>query len=247
MQARTSLRFNLNAEVIGSRAFIVVLSVLLLNGCSGGDRGFYPLEDGRAWHYNITRTTMDGTFQQKHIVEALPEIEWGDSRGIPLVNAAGEQYLYQRLNGALQRVAVKPRTTRYFVAHDEPYTILPADIKPGTRWQQNMFSRVLENTGPPWETLFRIVEPVSVSFEVASVEAEVAVPAGQFKDCVKIVGKGEANVDVGNYIGRTIVSIEIVNWYAAGVGLVKSRRRETTTADALNYGEVLLELEHSTY
>ena len=84
-----------------------------------------------------------------------------------------------------------------------------------------------------------------MQFQVAGLDAAVSVPAGNFKNCLKISGFGETNVDVGNYIGRTVITVQVERWYAKGVGLIKSVRKETTTADAINLGTLTLELEYS--
>ena len=44
-------------------------------------------------------------------------------------------------------------------------------------------------------------------------------------------------------MGHTIVSIDETNWYAPGVGLVKSIRKENTTDRVVPRGELRLELE----
>ena len=101
---------------------------------------------------------------------------------------------------------------------------------------------VLENTGPPWETLFRIRVPVTMHYRVAELGQSVETPAGRFSDCALVVGQGSANADVGNYIGRTSIEVSSRAWYARGVGLVRLERDETTTADAISAGHITMEL-----
>ena len=223
---------------------LVLLVSMLISACTQEQTEYFPLTAGQAWHYDVSRQTMDGVFQQKHVVETLPPIQWQGITGYPQVSAGGEQYLFQRTGEGIQRIAVKGRDKSEFTEHQPAYVLLPELPNPGVTWQQTVFTRVLENTGPPWETLFRIVQPVPIDFVIESRDASVTVPAGKFSHCLKVTGQGEANVDVGNYIGRTIITINIERWYAKGVGLVKAVHTETTTADALNHGKIQLELEH---
>jgi hypothetical protein len=71
----------------------------------------------------------------------------------------------------------------------------------------------------------------------------VKVPAGAFENCMRVVMSGNAFVDAGNYVGKTIVRVTETNWYAPGVGLVKSVREESTKHRALDKGGIILELE----
>lgn len=224
---------------------IVMSFSLLLTACTGEEHSFFPLSSGHTLHYDVTKTTMDGTFGQKYIIETLSETNWQGTASVPMVSAGGEQYLYQRSGAAIYRVAFKSRDAVSFVAHASPHLVLPQKLQLGSAWQQATHTKLLENTGPPWETLFKIVQPVDLEFTVDALDVAVTVPAGIYQNCLKVSGFGETNVDVGNYIGRTVISVEVEQWYARGIGLVKSLRTETTTADAISKGTLAMELEYS--
>lgn len=226
-------------------ALAMLLLSFLLVACGNAENSFFPLHDGWAWHYDVSKTTMDGSFRQKYIVQSLPKLDWQGEESVPIVSAAGEQYLYQQTASAILRVAFKGRDDTDFAPHAQAEVVIPETLQAGHQWQQVSYTRLLENTGPPWETLFRIVQPVEMRFQVDALDGAVTVPAGSFNNCLKISGFGETNVNVGNYIGRTVISVQVEHWYAKGVGLVKSVRKETTTADAINLGTLTLELEYS--
>ena len=230
--------------LIRLQALIIAALALQLTGCGSADDSFYPLGNGLVWHYDVSKTTMDGTFRQKFIAQSIPEVDWQGTESFPIVSAAGEQYLYQKSASAIHRVAFKGKDETTFTQHVKPQIVLPRPLKQGSGWQEISHTKLLENTGPPWETLFRIVQPVKMRFEVVALDVPVKVPAGNFNNCLKISGFGETNVNVGNYIGRTIITVQVERWYAKGVGLIKSVRRETTTADAINAGTLSLELEY---
>ncbi|MDX1519073.1 MAG: hypothetical protein R3318_03045, partial [Gammaproteobacteria bacterium] len=84
---------------------------------------------------------------------------------------------------------------------------------------------------------------VPVVATIESMRDTVKVPAGTFRNCMRIRTEGKAFVDAGNYVGNTVVGVDETSWYAPGVGLVKTVRKETTTKKALDYGEIILELE----
>lgn len=242
---RNSSRFATGRALGKVSIAIIIASLLLLAACGREENSFFPLGEGRSWHYDVSKTTMDGSFKQKYIVQSLAKQNWQGSDSVPVVSAAGEQYLYQESSSGVHRVAFRGQEDSHFVAHSKPQIVLPNILQPGSEWQQLSYTKLLENTGPPWETLFRIVQPVEMQFQVDALDAAVSVPAGNFTNCLKISGFGETNVDVGNYIGRTVITVQVERWYAKGVGLIKSVRKETTTADAINLGTLTLELEYS--
>ena len=230
--------------VFNPQLWLTISCLIHLSACSDDGHDYFPLSEGLAWHYNIARTTMDGTFQQKQILQSLAALEWQDQTAVPMLSAGGAQYLYIHDERGVRQTAVKNRGTQQYRQLAMPLQVLPADLERGTNWHQTEYTQVLENTGTPWETLFKIAEPVSMEYVVIGNDALVSVPAGEFPHCIKVQGRGEAHIDVGNYIGQTVITVSVENYYAKGIGLVKSIRRESTTSEALDYGEITLELEY---
>lgn len=113
----------------------------------------------------------------------------------------------------------------------------------GTEWRGTTRTRLLEKTGPPQETLFRIVQALPMHYRIAATDVVIEVPAGVYRHCLLVEGKGARHVNVGNYIGETDIHVETRDWYAPGVGLVRSERRESTTSPALDRGELVQVLE----
>ena len=120
---------------------------------------------------------------------------------------------------------------------------MPHEPKISQQWPGVSRTAVLENTGPPWETLFRVDVSVDMQYRVEATAERVITPAGAFDDCVLIAGHGAASADVGNYIGRTEITVTSREWFAPDVGLVRMEREETTTASAISGGSLVMELE----
>ena len=104
-------------------------------------------------------------------------------------------------------------------------------------------SKALIKTGPPQKTEFHISAKVPVEVKIESLSDKVVVPAGTFTGCMRISFSGTAFIDAGNYVGKTVVRVSEINWYAPGVGLIKSVRKESTKHKALDKGEIVLVLE----
>jgi len=221
----------------------VILVVAIAAGCDTGGKDFFPLEDKRYWQYTIERTTMDGAKTQKYLLESLPARAWNGQRVLAKRTVDGHQYFYAVDDTWVKRVARQMRGDEAVTATIPALIVLPGTPQVGDSWQRSTVTAVLENTGPPWETLFRVAKPLTLDYTVASVTDTVRVAAGEFQDCVRTVGHGQVNADVGNYIGRARITVQVSEWYAPNVGLVRSERIETTDADVLNHGSIVMELE----
>jgi len=223
-----------------------LLVVPLLAACGQDDVGerLFPLEPGREWQYRVVRTTMDGTRELRHIVRAVDVPPGSELSGLR-TTLDGRRLRYVRTSEGLFRLGddAMGNGGRDGPGSGAPRLVLPDTPAPGARWQSRDITSVLENTGPPWETLFRITVPVQMHYEVLRDDATLETPAGRFERCLLLEGHGSANADVGNYIGHATIEIRSREWFAPDVGLVRLERDERTDAAALSAGRLVMELD----
>ena len=222
---------------------ICLIGVLYLAGCGDSEVDYFPLDSDRYWQYRIERTTMDGTVTQKYLLEALPAQILDEIEVVAKRTVDGHQYFYRRDELGVHRIARKLRDQAEIEADTPAVLVLPSKLEVGVSWQERSVTSVLENSGPPWETLFRLIHPITLTYTVESVDDDVAVKAGEFRHCLRIVANGKATADVGNYVGKTDIQVHNIDWYAPNVGLVRSERRETSSSTPLGAGSISLELE----
>lgn len=223
------------------RAAVVAL-LFTLGACDRDPASYFPLDPDHYWQYDVVRTTMDGSKKQKYLIETQVPREWNGATVHVRQTVDGHQFFYRELADGIRRVARKLNSEATATATEPAVLVLPRSPAVGASWRQLSHTAALENTGPPWETLFRITQPVELDFTVASTSDTVRVGAGSFSDCLRVVGHGRLSAEVGNYIGRAEISVSVTEWYAPNVGLVRSERVETTNAQALNHGSIIMEL-----
>lgn len=226
----------------GCRRAGVVLVLIALSACDGAGSPYFPLAPGTLREYVITRTTMDGTRAQRHVLRDLEPAWLSGRRVIPRISLGGDVYYYGSGDGYVLRVATRMRTQHAAREHLPAVRVLPIAPVTGATWSAATMTTVLEKTGPPQETLYRINVDVVMTYTVTAVDARMDIAAGSYTDCVLVTGHGEASADVGNYIGRATFSVESRDWYAPGVGLVRSERQERTSSEALPGGRMVVEL-----
>lgn len=221
------------------RLFLLSALVLLAACYRADSDSYFPIEPGMAWSYSLNVTTMDGSQIKKHLVQAAAPREW-NGQSLPVRRTVDGTWLfYQETDMGLYLAGHQaPGQPTPVALAERRQPVLHYPLETGTKWSVETETIALFRTGPPQRTEYRITAPVLVHYEVESVNDTVTVPAGRFYNCLRVRGTGvRRQYDAGNYIGRTDISIDKTDWYAPGVGLVKSVRKESTTNRVLNHGE----------
>ncbi len=235
-----------------TRTLLWTVAAALLVGCGNDTDDYYPLEPGTAWRYSIAMTTMDSTETKKFIVQATrPRIWQGESLPVRLT-LDGTRLFYRKDDTGVYRVATQRQDEKSPVSvPDNQNIVFQYPLEKGASWREMGETIALYRTGPPQRSEYWIKTPVAMKYVIEAIDDSITVPAGRFSNCLRIHATGrKANYDAGNYIGRTDITVDKVDWYAPGVGLVKSVRKESTSGRILNHGgmqtfagQVVFELE----
>ena len=225
------------------RPYLPLLWIFLLVSCGQSDFDYFPLDKGKYWRYAMTYQTMDGTFKGVYAVENLGQ-HIIDDQNIYVRQLLDGSYNYLQVDDKGIFLNSREKTVDLDTEYKEDsHYIFQYPLQAGTTWEDAVISKALIKTGPPQKTEFHIVAKVPVDVVIESMSDTVEVPAGVFTNCMRITLKGSTFTDAGNYVGKTVVRVNETNWYAPGIGLVKSVRQEATKHRALDKGEIILELE----
>jgi hypothetical protein len=180
-------------------AWLLVLS-LLMPAQGWGDElseSYFPLKEGRRWEYNVV---SDQGATKKLLITNLAPREVSGVKVTPrkweLGGSTFTEFMKQDETGVYRYAEQKGESA-------PPSLITPMEchlrfpIAEGSSWK--MAAKVGNST-------------VNISLTIESLSDEVKVPAGIFKDCVKIKQAGEND-------GTAVMGYE---WYAPKVGVVKS-------------------------
>lgn len=223
------------------RITIGLVLPLLLAACGGDSQArYFPLEQGMSWRYVVQSTTMDGTETQKYVIQAGEPRSWQGETLPVRVTLAGSRLFYRVNEKGVFRVATqRPDAAKPTAVSDDRRTVLRYPLEPGTAWQETSETVTLYRTGPPQRSEYHIKVPVNLEYTIQAANDSVKVPAGRFTNCLRIRAEGvKRQYDAGNYVGRTDITVEQTDWYAPGIGLVKSVRKESTSNKVLNHGSM---------
>lgn len=189
---------------------LVILSLLIpfwilsKIGSAEGGEGYYPLKQGMTWEYTVS-SGKSGT--KKLIIKNLPPQEIDDKTVTPREWDWGGNLV------------------THFVAEDESGVYKIAEQRPGSKELIKITPPVyyikypisMEST---WDIVTKMGDrDMKITQTIYSVSDSVKVPAGTYKDCLKIKNDG---TDISQDKDNSSLTVEAMEWYAPGTGCVKS-------------------------
>jgi hypothetical protein len=180
----------------------MLLSLLLAQPgtgrCDELSESYYPLKEGMRWEYLVISNSTD---TKKLIITNLAPREVQGRKVMPRKwDLAGHVFIefMEKDDSGIYRYAEQAgdQGAPTLVSPKEYHLRFP--INEGDSW--NMSTKMGNST-------------LNVAFTMESVSENVTVPAGTYKDCLKVKQVG------GNDAGASVMGYE---WYAPKVGIVKS-------------------------
>lgn len=224
-------------------ALVLCLTLSALAGCKPRADHYYPLDAPRWWHYVVRDTVLDEHREHRYLMQNAG-LAPGMDNSVYLQTAQTGSADYLRHHGAgVERIASLRPGMRGPQPDNPPRVILPDPLAPGARWQTRSTIALAESrTFEPRDRIIPRHLPVAVDKQVVATDAEVEVPAGHFDHCLLVEGQGLATVPTDRGNGTASIAVEVHEWYAPGVGLVKLERRESSDSTFLKTGQQQWEL-----
>jgi hypothetical protein len=207
-----------------SRTAAALAAVLLAGSCRVPDTDYFPVGGGRSWDYEIRRVIKGEEHRQRLLLASLPTVVIDGNEYFPQARLDDRLDLFTRANGAIVRVNYGERPL--------PLPVLPAELKPGVKWQAPGRILFLDVTGAFQATFHeRRKQSIDLEYEIESMDDTAEVAAGRFDHCMRIRSHGSmyAGATLKEFLGINFIQIDQTEWYAPGVGLVKRVRKESTT------------------
>lgn len=201
---------------------------------------YFPLKKKLHSHYQIKIHTMNGSRLEKYSIQNQPPIKNETLILYPRQTGDDARIFYRQDENWIYRHASQTVNGKIRL-ESPPIKILPKTPSIGMQWLQRSRTFLLEKSGPPQDTLFKIQEPINLHFSIAAMDERIQVPAGVFENCLRVEATGKRNANVGNYVGKITITIRQTHWYAPGVGLIKSERTEQTDNASINKGRFIME------
>jgi hypothetical protein len=225
------------------RIIAVFIFCAVLAACGRGKNELLPLGTSRSMHYRLSINVMGETELREFTIRDRGTVRYqGMDVGVVELPNGGRDYLVRDPSGVRRVGTVRGFDSSLRLDDDQHYLIkLPPT--PGTSWpltsQVSLAESIFYLAG---EHIREREVQVPMIYSIAANDESITVPAGTYKHCVKITATGSAivRVKMGENFGH--IDVAHADWYAPGVGLVKSERRETSDSPYLRPGSYLQEL-----
>ncbi len=221
-----------------SDSFLVIFLCLLVACTETDSSDYFPLREGRILEYRQIKIIRDEVHESRQIVRTLSPV-MTDGKKLYRLEKQGEikRYFNRNEDGIFSQDQEKKT----------PFLYLPISLRnevfSDRRWQLPSQLGVVESrTFARQDRILNRTHRVVLRYSVIGQNVEVDVPAGRFRHCLKVMGIGSTLVRVDRGNGIAQVEIENTDWYAPGVGLVKTERIEKSDSPFLKTGRYTLEL-----
>lgn len=180
-------------------AALVLASLTAQNLWAGESDIYFPLKPGLTWTYEVV---SDKHPTKKVSVTNMPSREIKGLKLTPRKSEAGGQTSYFLIGSDERGI--------YRYGEQKSENSEPIVTKPRDYYIKNPVS-----VGTTWDTATKLGnDEVTINLTMESLSDTVKVPAGTYKDCLKIKHVG------GNQ--KKDLILEAYEWYAPNVGLIKS-------------------------
>ena len=216
----------------------------LLVGCDDGGNSYFPLAAGWEFGYR-TELHTEGAAPEvlRWTATNLPRQKLGDTVATPQLHQDGRILFYAADAEGVRLVGFEKRGEDA-VADAPGQYILKYPLEAGTKWHAPGRTVLLTE-----RFLYSKALPINIGIDldyaVEKTGENVRVPAGHFFDCVKVTATGQTTVNTGDNQRTLNVVVELVEWYAPGVGLVKSTRTEKAGEERAGNARMVSELEYA--
>ena len=218
---------------------------MLTASCSTSqDSSYFPLEPGFEWRYRVQRKSMGEVEEQRLLLRNVESVEANGVRYSVQRSLTGFQHLFQQTPAGVERAGFIKTSGAEEVFISEKHLLLPANLEIGYEWESVTRTRGLVKKWSPGKAVpSHVSAKVPVVHKIEALDAMVKTVAGRFSNCLKTSTTGFAFHKGDRYSERVLVDIKQTDWYAPGIGLVKSVLKETSSSDAFADAEVILELD----
>ena len=221
---------------------------LLLISCSEESFKYFPLSEGKIWNYSIT---INPGVEDKIIYkktnfslqkQSISIDKYNTKKKVfPIIREDNSIYFYSKNSDGIIREGIQHNNVIPINLEQDKKYVLKFPIKLGMNWKSKSKTYLILRRYAYFD--YRATTDFDLNYTITSLNETIKVPAGKFKNCIKLSGIGKTTFIGDREIGSINISIQTTEWYAPNVGLVKSVRKEETDSDLFGNSKMVQVLD----
>lgn len=247
MDRRTGVRLPMRYWRTACGVLASVALALVISACHAGGQNanYFPLDSGWSWQYRVTLDIKNVGKETTAIVVANSSpLTESNQKVFPRIYQDGHRYDYISQEDGILLVSDRVSGNQVRPAEAKQY-VIKYPLAAGTSWPVASRTYLLRRQifSPTAVIMVPITVPIEVTYTIEATDDVVRVPAGVFRNCLRIRGTAASVRDLGERIGDAEVRVDATEWFAPGVGLVKMVRKEDSRPESPASGSMAIELQ----
>ncbi|WP_342130957.1 hypothetical protein [Hydrogenophaga sp. OTU3427] len=215
---------------------IVIVLLLALAACQRGQpEAWFPLVDGDEQVYRVEIGGDEPQAAEEWTLRVHGPVPFHEHQTMVRHHSAGVGYHLVSDEQGVRRVAIRTDIDDVPQADPEPLWVLKAPYVVGTEWTQPTVPHLLRRRNEHPREL-KHSHRTLMTWRIEAVDEIVSTPAGSFRPCLRVEGRGRLNLYTDPVNGFTDVPLISREWYCRGKGLVKFEREEKVPSGFLTGG-----------
>ena len=222
-----------------------LLLCLLLTACSNEPpQGYFPLNEGLKWSYQVISTTPNA--RKEHLLQieniGTQKID-NETFYVRKTNTGNFYYLQETEQGVIRR-AKRTIIEKYpFVSnvHGNERFVIKNPLRPGTEWEYVVKPYLIERTFESNIILKNAVD-YPMTWTIIATDEAVETKFGKFESSLHIRGTADVKLRRALSVATDNISFSTDEWYVNGMGLVKLEHREDIDSNHTYGGTITLNL-----
>jgi hypothetical protein len=221
-------------------------ALLCLLGCSKPDGAdYFPVTEGSRWVYRVTSEKDNSTEVTEQTLSINRISSWDDKKIIvrrsEVPDNIGIEYWLRPTEKGIERIAQQVDLEERATLDEKPRTVLKFPLKPGDNWVTPTVPFAIMRTNENPREL-KYSKTLLMSHSVERMDVDITVPAGSFKRCAEIIGRGDITMYADPVSGFKKIPIINTEVYCPDVGLVRVERSEELNGAFFTGGKIVMEL-----
>jgi hypothetical protein len=227
-----------------SLSLISISAALASCGATPPSTGFFPLEAGHRWTYDVKTEWENNVVEHEELVLTTHGSDSLAEGGAAYRRRSndGVDYWLRSDDTGIYRVASKSDLDAEPKLDAPRRYVLKAPLAAGSRWQAATTAYLLKRRAEFPREIRHTHPSIPMNYTIEALGEQVQTRAGAFDNCLRVRGTAALRLYADPVAGWRDMALATTEWYCNGVGLVRLVREEPAQATFLTGGTLTMEL-----